>query len=174
MALTYVKIADTVLTSNQNTITFSSINSTYTDLLLKWSARGTAIANTVNPFLRLNGQTSNIYSRTVVYATGTGGTGSGRTSNTDRIYMPAVPAANATANAFGNSELYLPSYTASQDKPVSIFTSTEYNSATVDENINLIAGLFRSTSAISSITITPFTGDFVSGSSFYLYGIKNA
>jgi hypothetical protein len=34
------------------------------------------------------------------------------------------------------------------------------------------AGLFRDNTAISSITITINSGNFVIGSSFYLYGIK--
>ena len=175
MATTYELISSNVLTGSAASVTFSSIPSTYTDLVLKWSARSDlAASNVAYPYIQINGTAGTAYSRTYLYGAGSGGTGSSRNSSTDRIYVSAVPAANATSNSFGNSELYLPSYLASQNKPLSSFDVVEYNSATVDENINLIAGLWSNTSAVTSISMALYSGNFVSGSSFYLYGIKNS
>lgn len=174
MPNTYTLISSNTLSSSAASVTFSSIPATYTDLVLRWSARGDALANTVNPYIQFNGVSSNVYSRTLIYGAGSAGTGSGRNSNIDRIYVNTIPAGLATSNTFGNSEFYLPSYLASQNKPMGIFTATEYNSATVDDNIYVIAGLYSQTTAVSSVLIAPFSGNFVSGSSFYLYGIKNS
>ena len=174
MANTYTLIASNTLSSSAASVTFSAIPNTYTDLVLKWSARGDTSAQTVNPYVQFNGVTSNVYSRTLIYGAGSGGTGSGRNSNIDRIYVNAIPAATSTSNTFGNSEMYVPSYLASQNKPVGIFTATEDNAANVNDNINVIAGLYSQTTAISAILIAPFSGNFVSGSSFFLYGISSS
>jgi len=68
--------------------------------------------------------------------------------------------------------LYIPSYTASQSKPVSAASVTENNATT--SYISANAGLYRSNTAISSITIIDNINSrsFASGSSFYLYGIS--
>ena len=77
-------------------------------------------------------------------------------------------------NTFSNSEIYIPSYTANQNKAVSFIGNREYNSSSSSETNATLVGSYASTTAISSITITPPSGNFVSGSSFYLYGVKNA
>ena len=78
--------------------------------------------------------------------------------------------ATATANTFSNAELYIPSYTASQNKPASFFGAQEDNSTTA--NIFLLANLAQITATISSIgMVLNSSANFVSGSSFYLYGI---
>ena len=76
-----------------------------------------------------------------------------------------------TANIFSNAELYIPSYTVSQNKPLSSFQVTE-NDATAVMQVN--ANLWSSTSTISSVTLTTNAGNFIANSSFYLYGIKNS
>ena len=81
-------------------------------------------------------------------------------------------AATATNNTFANFEIYIPSYTAIQNKPSSAFGVAE-NNATSPIFIQVSAGLRSVTDAITSISLVP-SGNFVSGSSFYLYGIKNS
>ena len=84
-----------------------------------------------------------------------------------------VDANTATSNTFGTFEIYLPSYTASQNKPFSGFGVAETNAT--NTRIGAVAGLYRSTTAISSVKLSLLTGpNFVAGSSFYLYGIKNS
>jgi hypothetical protein len=70
--------------------------------------------------------------------------------------------------------MYLPSYLASQNKPSSFYYVNENNSTTAFRwLVNATAALYRSTSAITSIEFKPpATKNFVSGSSFFLYGIK--
>jgi hypothetical protein len=78
-----------------------------------------------------------------------------------------------SANTFNSVEIYIPSYTASQNKPFNTFGVVENNSAAGgDTEIDAWANLYRDTAAISSIAINAYV-NFVSGSSFYLYGLAS-
>ena len=175
MPATYTLISSNVLTSSAASVTFSAIPATYTDLVVRVSARNAGTANAYPSIMRvrLNSDTSSLYSSTYLY--GQDGTaGSFSESNTDRIGAYASNSNTSTSNTFSNVEIYIPSYTASQNRPVSVNGAAEINATTA--NINAAsAGLYRSTTAVSSITLSSGNSqDFVSGSSFYLYGISNA
>jgi len=176
MASTYTLISSNVLSSSAASVTFSSIPSTYTDLVLRISARNDGAATTDNAKLQFNGDTSSAnYSWN--YLRGNGSTASAAITSTGVIgYFQlnwfSNGAASVATNTFTNNELYIPSYTASQKKQFSWFNAQEDNSSTA--NLWGYALLYHSTTAISSITITGSSYNFVSGSSFYLYGIKNS
>ena len=168
MPSTYTLISSNVLSSSAASVTFSAIPSTYTDLVLRISGRSANVSNFDNPRLTINGSTST-FSRTEIYAE-SGSVGSERVA--DRI-IGVVPAANATSDTFGSLEFYLSNYLASSNKPYSVTSMTENNSTT--QAIWVLAGLWSTTSAVNEITISlNSAGNFVSGSSFYLYGIKNS
>jgi hypothetical protein len=86
----------------------------------------------------------------------------------------ATNGSTSTSNTFGMSEHYFINYAGSTNKIVSDFSVSEGNSSTYP-GIAATAGLWRNTNAITSISFTPSgaVNGFVSGSSFYLYGIKN-
>ena len=174
MPSTYTLISSNVLTSSAASVTFSAIPSTYTDLVLRISARSTRAATSNNLDLRINADSSALYSYTYLYGTGTTATSS-RSSADTSLFVSTMNAANSTANTFTSAEIYIPSYTASQNKPLGSFGSFENNSATVNE-LDANAHLYRSTSAITSLTLYSGLGsfNFDTGSSFYLYGIKNS
>ena len=172
MPSTYTLISSNVLSSSAASVTFSAIPSTYTDLMLRVSVRLVAgSGSTIQDLIvKFNGTTTN-YS--ITQLTGDGSTAaSGRISNTTRILLSNVVDGDATSNTFGSVEIYVPSYTASQNKPVSAFGASE-NNATL-AGLSATAGLWRDTTAISSIELSNATANLVSGSSFYLYGIKNS
>lgn len=177
MANTYTLIASNTLGSNQSSVTFSSIPNTYTDLVLRYSGRTNAGSSNDFLQLRINGLSTTIYSDTVLYGTGAGGNGvSTQSTSAAQLYAPrfGLDGANATTNTFSNSEIYIPNYTASQNKPISAFGVTENNTGS-DAYVSIGAGLIRETGAISSIELTAITGpNFVTNSSFFLYGIKNS
>lgn len=175
MPATYVNIATTTLGSNQSTVTFSSISNSYTDLLIKVSARSSFTgADFDNCFVRFNGDTGTNYSDRAVYAQQNAVTNSS-SNNANRQFNAGgfvIPTAGTTASTFSNMEIYIPNYTASSSKPLSHSTSK------IDLGTNnytvIDAGLWRNTAAISSITFTLGFENFVTGSTFYLYGIKNS
>lgn len=172
MPATYTLISSNVLTSSAASVTFSSIPATYTDLVVRVSGRGTNASITGSLLFRFNGDSSTIYSRTRLWSDGTSAT-SDNSSGSNEGNGLSVNGNTSTSNTFGSAEIYIPSYTASQNKPVSVFSATENNATSA--NIGAIANLYRSTTAISSILLYTSSGtDWVSGSSFYLYGISNA
>jgi hypothetical protein len=171
---TYTLISSNVLSSSAASVTFSAIPATYTDLVVRVSTRSSVASTQSNLAVELNSDSSALYSATFLFMTGVTPYSQNWTGDTyGRTYGNTV-GSSATSNTFSNFELYLPSYTASQNKPLSTFGVTENNS-TNDATITATANLYRSTTAISSLRF--FNNDssnFVSGSSFYLYGISNA
>jgi len=171
MANTYTLIASsTVGLLGAASIDFTSIPSTYTDLLLKVSARDSTAASRGAFSIRFNGSSAFNYSMKELRdvdgtASSTGVTGQseidgGRTVGT-----------TATASTFGNVEIYVPNYAGSTAKSASIDNVLENNSTTYYSN--LTAGLWSLTNAITQVTLT-CTGSFVQYSTAYLYGIKNS
>lgn len=166
-------ISSQTLASSAATVTFSSIPATYTDLVLRMSIRSTSTSIIIGGGnVKFNGSSTNIYS--VIRLIGDGSVASSTmTSNLASIaFNCAGNNAGMTTNTFSSVEIYIPSYTASQNKPIGQFNVTENNSATAgDSEIDSWAQLYRDTNAISSMVITaPAT--FAIGSSFYLYGIS--
>ena len=175
MPNTYTLIKGETIGSAAASYTFSAIPSTFTDLVLRLSMRDDFNGgfNGATYQLRFNGNdgSSTLYSRTMLI--GNGSTASS-TRNNDVSSINSnfgADSADNTASTFSNNEIYIPSYTASQNKPLSLFDAVENNATAA--KINAVAGLYRSTTAISQIQIIAWSS-FVSGSSFYLYGIKNS
>jgi hypothetical protein len=175
MPNTYTLISSNVLSSSAASVTFSSIPSTYTDLVLRMSARGTwGGATGIYTEFNFNGDTSSIHSWTMLTGYGSGGVVSARYTAQNFIAPNVFNGAGSTSNTFTNIEMYVPNYAGNKNKVASIFGVDENNNTAAE--IGAVAGLYSSTSAITSISIRPDSGagNFVSGSSFYLYGIKNS
>ena len=169
MATTYEIIASVTVSSATNTISFTSIPQTYTDLLFKISGRFSI--DTASAFLRYNGTTTN---GTSIFLEGSGSSAS---SSTDGSYqygpIHGVVNSTKTANTFGNAEIYIPNYTSSNYKSSSSDGVTENNGAAT--TMALGANLWSNTAAITSIEIVgAASADFVEHSTAYLYGISNA
>jgi hypothetical protein len=171
MPATYTLISSNVLTSSAASVTFSAIPATYTDLVVKISSRSDAAAIGNNIELQFNGDTATNYSTTTVGGNGATASSQNSSSNDHTAQFNGNTGANATATTFSNTEVYIPSYTVSQNKPIGGISASENNATTGFNAAN--AGLWRNTAAITSILINT-SGNFVSGSSFYLYGISNA
>ena len=162
---TYSTIATTTLGSAASSYTFSSIPGTYTDLVLIING-GTAA--TTNVQLRFNGDTGTNYSSTQLYGDGTSA-GSFRYSSAAglQINYYAYP-----ENAFDwNAICHIQNYS----------NSTTYKTALARANkasngVNAAAGLWRSTAAITSLTVRSSDGatNFNVNTTFTLYGISAA
>jgi hypothetical protein len=168
MANTYEIIASVnVGSGGAASIDFTSIPSTYTDLLLSVSLRSTEATVETNATISFNGSGANKSARTLY---GNGSTASSFTYASE-IYL-WLSGANSTASTFGNSQYYIPNYASSNNKSISIDSTSENNGTLVAQS--LTAGLWANSSAITSITITCGGGNFVQYSTAYLYGISNA
>jgi hypothetical protein len=169
MANTYKLISAQTLGSSSSSVTFSSIPATYTDLKLVYSARSDRPFQTAELLgISFNGNTSS-YVRIVLE-----GNGSSAGSYTDPINSFGVmPGSTATADIFSNGEIYIPNYLLSNNKVYSGDGTAENNATSANQNLD--ANRWNNTSTISSITLTTYSSNnFVSRSTFYLYGIKNS
>jgi hypothetical protein len=161
MPSTYEPIATQTLGSASSSVTFSSIPSTYTDLILVFN--GSSASGTPDLCARFNGDSGTNYSRTFLVGDGTSAT-SGRSSSQASFVPGGVPNATNSTTVFN-----IMNYANSTTYKTAICRDTlpaNYTAATV--------GLWRSTAAITSIELFPSANSFITGSTFTLYGIKAA
>lgn len=166
MATTYEPIATTSISSSGiNTITFSSIPNTYTDLRISFFWKG----DYANPFMQFNSDTGTNYSNTRLTGNGSAAQSS-RQSTTDSITLSPLTGLDTTGYP-ALSEINIFSYAGSTYKTTLIRTSVDLNGSgsTVSE-----VALWRSTSAITSVTLGLTTGSSCIGTTATLYGIKAA
>ena len=163
---TYDLIASQTLGSAAASITFSSIAASWTDLRLVFvGTESTTGFNYAN--LRFNGDTASNYSMT--YLQGFGATAASATNSSitsirlDEYGLSNTIPSLMTTNIF--------SYAGSTYKTVLISTAEDYNGS---GGVEAKVGLWRSTSAITSITIFNAASNFSIGTTAQLYGIKAA
>lgn len=172
MANTFELIASsTVGAGGSASIAFSSISGAYTDFQLMASLRtdGTFGNPWYDSYVTING--SNVSWKDLI-STGTGV--SSRSGSTDFVTL-GVTSSGATSSTFGNMTIYIPNYTASKNKSINMYGVAENNASS--NGMTVSAGLYSSTSAITSITITPYnspTVKFAQYSTAYLYGVKSS
>jgi hypothetical protein len=165
MPATYEKIATTTLGSNSSTITFSGISGSYTDLRLVLVAKFNAAGREVR--MTFNSDTGTNYSRTFIQGEGTTAT-SFRSSNRANL---DIISNGGSDTQFSLTTVDVFSYAGSTNK-------TCLYSGALDANgsgyVNACVGLWRSTSAITSITLTTSSDLLVTGTTATLYGILKA
>ena len=172
MASSRYLISSQTLASSAASVTFSSIPATYTDLVLRVSARTGSSGSAIDRIQIQFSGISSSYSRTVLIGNGSAASSSRATSATYGLASGAE-GASATSNTFGNTEFYIPNYTGSANKVFSSFGVSETNATAAE--IGVMANLLSNTSAVNKIDLYSDDGSsFVSGSSFYLYGLKNS
>ena len=170
MATTYELIASTTVGSGGSaSVTFSSISSSYTDLKIVYSCRSSVVYNEVH--FQFNSSSSS-YSGKIL--SGNVSSASSFNGGSSEIQGSMSVPSGYTSNTFANGEIYIPNYTSSNNKSVSMDSVQENNSSSA--TMQLAAGLWSNSSAISSIRFFPATdtGTLVQYSTFYLYGIKNS
>lgn len=168
MALQLIEIADVLVESPQSTVTFTSIPQGYTDLIVKVSARDTKATTTGNNGfnMRINGATTG-YTGKQLY----GGQGTGYGSiNRNNTNIGTLTSANDTANTFMSADIYIPNYTSSNQKAHSVDSVSSTNSSTSYE-VDFVAKLQSTTSAVTEITFLCDTDSFATNSTFTLYGV---
>ena len=163
----------TVGSGGAASVTFNNIPQTFTDLKVVCSVRASRTAQTWDSIaVQFNNETTGTnYSATLTYAL-TGGPGSIRETTSNRLGLVQYASSiAATANTFGNGEIYIPNYLSANFKQI-IGDSVAETNGTADYLLSLSAGLWRNTSAITSITTYPISGGtFLQYSTFTLYGI---
>ena len=162
MALTYEPIATTTLGSDNTSVTFSSIPSTYTDLVLVICGTQASQSDSI---IRFNSDSGSTYSRTAFYQSGTS-TASLVQANQSGIafsyFNTSIGMAVLNINNYANSTIYKTVLSA-------------HNGAGATQN-SVTAGTWRNTAAITTIDLYSggSTYAYQTGTIFTLYGIKAA
>lgn len=177
MANTYTLIASTTVSGTSTvTVNFSSIPQTYTDLVLRVSARTNRSSAVDELMLRFNSDSATNYSATHMTANSGTATSQQVSNNTSTRFI-SINGNTTTSSTFSNTEIYIPNYTGTANKPISIGTVVE-NNDTTNYFVRGVANLYRGSSAITSISCQSYFDPgvlyFIADSSFYLYGIKNS
>jgi hypothetical protein len=163
MPKTYEPIATNTLGSNASSVTFSSIPSTYTDLVL--SINYIASGGGVYSQLRINSDGGSNYSRIELLGNGSSAYAQ-KLNNENWLYNSVFASSGNRANALFHFMNY--------SNTTTFKTVLSRLNAPQNTLVQGTVSLWRSTSAINSINIQANANNFGTGSSFTLYGIKAA
>lgn len=162
MALTYEPIATQTLASPASSITFTSIPSTYTDLILVVT---TANVNTnAQLYMRLNGDGGSNYSTTYMY-----GNGSSASSSQQSPYSFA-----AASRGSVTSERLMSTVQFNQYSNTNVYKTFLTKTSQVNSDVYNSVSRWASTAAISTILFSQTLGNLDTGTTGTLYGIKAA
>jgi hypothetical protein len=161
----YESIATVLVGSGgASNIEFTSIPSTFKHLQVRAIAR----VSTGSPYMyvQFNGDTAANYTYHMIYATGATAAADANVniSGANAAYV------SSTANTFGVLVQDVLDY-ADTNKFKTVRDLGGYD-ANGSGQVRLTSGLWRSTSAVTSLKITPSTSSFTQYSQFALYGIK--
>jgi len=158
-------ITEITLSSAQSLITFSNIPQTYTHLHVRTFVKGSA--NDQDVWVNFNNDTGSNYSEHRIYGNGTTVTSGGLAPSSKIEYFGR---SGSGTSVFGASTVDILDYTnTNKYKTIRSLTGWDSNGSGF---IMFTSGNWRSTSAITSMVITPQSGTFSQYSSFALYGVK--
>ena len=168
----YDSLATVTLSTATATVTFSGIPTGYKHLQIAGLSRAnTAGTNDVTGYLRFNGDSSSSYSTHRMYGYGGGGgAGYDASSSATQISFATVLEGGNTANCFSVVVCDILDYSSS-----SKFKTTLSISGADTNSLGMVyqtSGNWRSTSPVTSITLSPSSGSFAANTSFELYGVK--
>lgn len=154
----------TVSTAGVSSISFTSINQSYTNLMVVYSARSNASATSDILRSTINSISSN-YQWYTWETTGSTPT-SNRASGTDSLWQRSViTAGNSTSNVFSNGNMVFSRYSTSSPK------SGYFTSVAPASILSWGSQTQTSSAAISTLTFSLASSTFAIGSTFYLYAM---
>lgn len=165
MAATYDQIASYTVSTAVDTVTFSALPQTFTDLIVisNFSLSGESL------YVRFNSDTGSNYSATRIIGNGSSASSSRGSNQTAIVAWGAV----STNQASGR--------TTSVGQVLSYANTNVYKTALSEfshagQEVNRTVGLWRSTAAITSLSLTSTNASwkFSAGDTFSLFGVKAA
>jgi hypothetical protein len=168
-----MKLIETkTLATTTSNIEFTGIPQTFTDLVILFSVRATLGSGYGfdDLGLRLNGDSGSNYYNSILRSRDGAFLGAGATGTSITVY--SSPAVSATANTFGNGQIYISNYALGTIyKNVNVDGFSENNSSTAVQG-GFVGGVWRSASAITSINLVSLNSwNFAQYSVVSLYGI---
>jgi len=166
MPATFEPIASTTLSTDTTTITFDNIPQTYTDLVLVCSEVQSDVAGSSfnDGRFRFNDDSGTNYSSTRLQGDGSAAS-SARLSNENILYAGIIPQASVTSKAI--NIMHIMNYANTTTNKTAIVRSSSAALA-----VRATVGLWRSTAAITKVTVIYPSQNYKSGGVFSLYGIR--
>lgn len=159
MPNTYEAIASTTLTATASSIDFTSISSSYTDLVLICYLQDSGTAS----YIRVNNDSGSNYSRNILY-------GSGTSAAAYRDSGTTIPAGGQASPNFAPQIFHFMNYSNT-----STFKNVLNRQNEAANFISVGLSTWRSTSAINRITLNATSANSLqAGTQVSLYGIKAA
>jgi len=154
---TYDLLASTTLTTSASSVTFSSIDQSYGDLILVTCAKAT---NTDDSWIAFNGdQSAGVWSRVRMI-------GDGSTTATASFSAQPVGYVLRDTTEFSVNIAHINDYSAT-DKHKTVLSRTN----TANTDVRAYASRWGNTAAITSIKLDHDGSDYQVGSTFNLYGV---
>jgi hypothetical protein len=165
-------LIETQSPSGTGTVTFSSLGE-YQNLRIVINARCTTAASSEAVAVRFNGDTGNNYDWQEAY-TGQAIASGQQAMATSHGKFATVPCASAAANLYGPSVAEIPNYRGAAWK-TGHSSGTSQTQTSAGNMYTLVGGFtWRSTAAITSVTVRLGSGNFVAGSTVSIYGVGNS
>jgi hypothetical protein len=165
----FESIATVSVTSAVPSIEFTSIPSNFTHLQIRGIARFSGATASDNMRLTFNSDTSAVYANHLLLGTGSSAV-SGNDVGLTYSLISTTPGASTSANIFDAFVLDILDYgNTNKFKTTRNLTGYDGNGSGY---AGFWSGLWRSTSAVTSVKLTSGSGNFVQYSSLALYGVK--
>jgi hypothetical protein len=157
----------TVGAGGSTNLNFTGIPNTFTDLCVVWSTRDNVAGNQNNLLITFNGSSTG-YSERMVY--GNGSSAAALSQSAANIGFAYSAGSGATANTFSSGQMFIPNYSTSLNKTVSIEVVGETNASSAVQVAT--TALWSNSAAIDRITLTSNGGTLQQGSTASVYGIN--
>lgn len=167
------QISKVVTAGSATTVTFNAISGTYTDLLLTYTARTSAAANTEGLRIEVNSDTtSGDYSSQYLLTQLTTITGATVAGSSAGAFVANIAGTTSDANFASAGSISIQSYAATTFyKRMNTFSANA--ATTVDDGLLSVSASWKSTSAITSLIVSlDSSSAFINGSTFTLYGYQ--
>jgi hypothetical protein len=169
----FESIATFTAAGGETSLTFSSIPSTYKHLQIRGLGRDAlGAAGAYSLGIQFNADTGTNYSWHNLVGDGSSAS-AGSATTTAQMYLDGALMGNTVAaGIYSVSIIDIIDYASTtKNKTLRGFSGGDKNAA--GNSMGLSSGLWRNTSAVTSIKLIPVV-NFISGSTFALYGIKGA
>lgn len=170
----FESIATFTATGSEQSFSFTSIPSTYKHLQLRSMYRDTNTTG-YQAYLRIdiNNDYNNVYNDHWTYGTGASALTSSGSGSSTYVRYAGYNSSDGNANTFGVSIIDILDYAStSKFKTFRCYSGADNNNGI--GGLALTSNLYRSTSAITTLSVYRENDAFAAGSTFALYGIKGA
>jgi hypothetical protein len=155
---TYTPLANLTLGSTATSVTFSSINQTYRDLILVTNVTHSANAE-IDLTIRFNGDSGANYNRVAMTGNGSAAASFAQTSNNGAELLGA-------STTISGAITQVMDYSATDKHKTVLFRGN-----LTAGRVSATAARWANTAAITSLSVSVLSGNYAIGSTFSLYGI---